>query len=204
MKRRAPGEQDLRAAFRVQVVDVGFYCWLEWIGLTPRKSLTLGPLAIPDHVFLDFTRGLLDGDGSIKTDIVVPNPQRYPNHRYQRLCVQFHSASERHVVWLRSELRRLLGLRGWVGVRTRGRYSPFYTLRYSKHESITLLTELYRDTAAPRLERKWAKWNDFCLNGMRTRMWSRRRSGEIGDTRSPQERVGREAREGSTPSSGTS
>jgi hypothetical protein len=35
------------------------------IGLTPAKSLTLGPLAIPDDYFPDFFRGCIDGDGSV-------------------------------------------------------------------------------------------------------------------------------------------
>ncbi|MBM4420855.1 MAG: hypothetical protein FJ034_04595 [Chloroflexi bacterium] len=53
--------------FRVQIGDVALYRWLESIGLTQRKSLTLGRLLIPAACFLDFTRGLLDGDGTIYT-----------------------------------------------------------------------------------------------------------------------------------------
>ena len=33
---------------RVQIGDVGLYRWLQSIGLTPRKSLTLGPIDVPD------------------------------------------------------------------------------------------------------------------------------------------------------------
>lgn len=178
-------------AFRVQIVDVGLYRWLESIGLMRRKSLTLGSVVVPDRVFLDFTRGLLDGDGSVKVGMVVPNPRRYPDHTYQRLRVEFHSASEAHLVWLRCELRRLLGLRGWSTVRTRpiGRRHPLHVLRYSKHESIALLTALYRDPCAPRLERKWARWSDYVLNGKPTRIWTRR-SGEIGRPRGSQTPVG--------------
>ena len=52
-------------AWRVQIVDVVLYDWLVSIGLTRRKSLTLGAVVVPDHVFLDFVRGLLDGDGRV-------------------------------------------------------------------------------------------------------------------------------------------
>jgi hypothetical protein len=45
--------------------DIRFYNWLRDIGLTPAKSLTLGPLAIPDNYFADFLRGCIDGDGSV-------------------------------------------------------------------------------------------------------------------------------------------
>ena len=36
-------------AFRVYFGDVELYDWLKAIGLTPRKSLTLGGLAVPDE-----------------------------------------------------------------------------------------------------------------------------------------------------------
>jgi hypothetical protein len=47
--------------------DRMFHDWLSSIGLTPAKSLTLGPLAIPDRYFADFFRGCIDGDGSVLT-----------------------------------------------------------------------------------------------------------------------------------------
>jgi hypothetical protein len=50
---QAPIGRDHKA-LRVQIADVGFYVWLESIGLTRRKSLTLGPLAIPEDLFLHF------------------------------------------------------------------------------------------------------------------------------------------------------
>lgn len=175
--------------YRVQIVDVTFFAWLERIGLSPRKSLTLGAVAVPDGVFIHFARGLLDGDGSIKVNTVIPNPHRYPLHTYQRLRVEFHSASEAHLTWLRSELARLLGSRGWSTVRSKNRFHPMYLLRYSKHESIALLSALYRDPLWPRLVRKWSTWNDFCVNGKPTRIWSRR-SGGTGDTRGSQTPVG--------------
>ena len=151
-------------AFRVQVTDVGFYLWLQGLGLTPRKSLTLGPVRVPGRLFLDFTRGLLDGDGSVMTPTVIPNPKRYPRHVYQQLRVLFHSASASHLVWLRTELMRHLQISGWMTSRMGpGRGAPLHVLRYSKHESITLLGALYRDHDAPRLERKWRVWNEFSL-----------------------------------------
>lgn len=41
-----------------------FYQFLLGVGLTPKKSLTLGELAIPDAWFFHFYRGLHDGDGT--------------------------------------------------------------------------------------------------------------------------------------------
>ena len=54
-----------RRVGRVQWSHRAFYDALLTIGLTPAKSLTLGPLAVPDKYFADFFRGCIDGDGSI-------------------------------------------------------------------------------------------------------------------------------------------
>src|SRR5437867_8276892 len=45
---------------RVQIGDVGLHRWLQSIGLTPRKSLTLGSINGPDDVVAHVLRGLLD------------------------------------------------------------------------------------------------------------------------------------------------
>ena len=199
-------------AYRVQITDVRFYRWLESIGVTARKSLTLGPLAVPRPLMLDLVRGLLDGDGSIYTGTIVPNRRRYPEHVYQRLVVRFHSASATHIQWLRAELEELLGISGWVSVQRRKletKDSVLFSLRYSKHDSEVLLPALYSDPRAPRLRRKWRKWVAFRDHGVPTRAWTRRtvaagtlrseqatptidlrRSSRIGSRRAPQERLG--------------
>src|SRR6266545_4197358 len=188
-------------AYRVQVTDVGFYRWLESTGLTQRKSLTLGPITVPSRLFAHLTRGLLDGDGSIISTTVVPNPRRYPLHTYPRLLAQFLSASEAHITWLREQLSDRYGLAGWITCRKREDRAPLYTLRYSKHAAITLLSELYRDSSAPRLERKWRIWSEYAMSRP-TRIWTNRRSGVTGSLEGfkiPWTQV----RVGSNPTSGT-
>src|SRR3989344_1512456 len=49
---------------RIQFGDINFYKFLLSIGLTPRKSKTLGAIDIPNKYFFDFLRGHFDGDGS--------------------------------------------------------------------------------------------------------------------------------------------
>jgi hypothetical protein len=56
-----------RRYYRLQWSDKLLYDALVRIGLHPAKSLTLGPLVIPDARFADFFRGCIDGDGSIVT-----------------------------------------------------------------------------------------------------------------------------------------
>src|SRR5438045_3771868 len=51
--------------YRTQIGDAAFCRWLLRIGIGERKSLTIGPLAIPEEHLFTVARGLLDGDGSI-------------------------------------------------------------------------------------------------------------------------------------------
>ena len=46
--------------YRTQIGDVALCRWLLTIGITPRKSLTLGALAVPDELVLECARGLMD------------------------------------------------------------------------------------------------------------------------------------------------
>ncbi len=57
-----PGRQP---AYRAQFGNRTLFDWLIAIGITPRKSLTIGAIAVPDEFFLSFVRGLVDGDGSV-------------------------------------------------------------------------------------------------------------------------------------------
>ncbi len=187
---------------RIQMGDVRFYDWLESIGVTSRKSLTLGAVAVPSEFFFDLVRGLLDGDGSVLVQEVTPNPRRYPLHRYQQLRVRFHCASPRHLDWLRAELLARLGIVGWIYTNRGSGLARVHVLQYSKHESITLLETLYAVDGAPRLDRKWSTWNDFRVRGRPTRIWTDRRSDETG-RHSGLKIPWAQAREGSNPSSGT-
>ena len=151
-----------------QFGDVRLCRWLVSIGLTQRKSLTLGAIAVPDEMFFPLVRGLLDGDGSVMIYFHAPNRRAYPTHVNERLYVSFCSASKAHVLWLQHELERQLGITGAILVRSRQRLSsnPFFNLQYAKHASIALLTELYEDASSPRLQRKWAIWDDYRLRNL--------------------------------------
>lgn len=142
--------------------DVVWYRWLESVGLHQRKSLTLGAIDVPDDHLLSLVRGLLDGDGSVCTFVHRPTRALYPNYEYERLWVFFASASRAHLEWLRESLRGTLGLNGYLSqAKRREGHHDFFQLKYGKHESIKLLSALYVDPAAPRLERKWMKWEDY-------------------------------------------
>jgi hypothetical protein len=163
-------------AFRVYFGDVELYDWLTAAGLTPRKSLTLAGLEVPDEFFLDAVRGLLDGDGSIAHYVHEPNRADYPGYRYRRLCVRFYSASQDHLSWLQTRLRTAIGIRGALIRRPRELKHDMFALQYAKYASTLLLGKLYEDPDSPRLRRKWLIWEDFRSRPVTTRPYIRRKA----------------------------
>jgi len=140
--------------------DRRFYDWLTTAGLTPAKSLTLGPLAIPDGYFADFLRGCIDGDGSIITYVDRYNTSKSPAYVYTRLFVSIVSASRRFAEWLQARVRCLRGLSGSLTIKRSAGRRDIWCLRYAKRESLALLRWMYyapdllclrrkRDIAAP-------------------------------------------------------
>ena len=92
----------------IQFGSVVFYKWLIEIGLTPRKSLTLGPINMPQKYFMDFTRGCFDGDGSIYSYM----DSRWANSHM--FYVSFASASKTFVNWFRNEIHNIIGIQGHI------------------------------------------------------------------------------------------
>ena len=103
-----------KRAYRIQFGNVQFYRWLFKIGLTPRKTYTIGELKIPDKYFPDFLRGHLDRDGSVWTYEDRWNTFKNPKYIYTRLWTRFLSASKDHILWLRGKIIELLGIKGHV------------------------------------------------------------------------------------------
>jgi hypothetical protein len=141
--RKASGFNPDGVYWLLQFGSVAFYRWLLEIGLTPRKSKTLGRLDVPDEFFFDFLRGHLDGDGMIRA---YQDPV-YPNSR--RLYVVFHSASRPHLEWIQDVTGRLIGVTGYVETGVR-----IFRLTYAKTESLVLLPSMYHHSDIPCLKRK--------------------------------------------------
>src|SRR5205809_166430 len=105
--------------------------------------------------------GRLPVHGSILNFVHRPTVKTYPNYRYERLWVCFHSASRPHIDFLRARLRFLAGTNGYVETAKREGRHDFFKLKYGKAASLALLTAFYADPLAPRLVRKWQIWNDY-------------------------------------------
>jgi len=150
-----------KRAYYAQFSDVLFYDWLLARGLTPRKSLTLGAIDVPNAYLISLARGLLDGDGSVCVFRNKPTRAKYPNYEYERLWVLFLSASRAHIDWLQGRLRESFGLEGYVERIVRKKRHDLFRLKYGKRESLVLLPLLYSDQDAPCLDRKRRKWFDY-------------------------------------------
>jgi LAGLIDADG-like domain len=121
---------------------------LRRIGLTPRKSLTLGPLAIPDEWFGDFMRGVIDGDGNIHRWI-------HPTNRREQWVVRIYSCAEPFIEWVQESLSRLWGVSGglYTDIPKNPKHHPKYTLKFGKLAARVLLSKCYLPGAIA-LERK--------------------------------------------------
>ncbi|TMC73861.1 MAG: hypothetical protein E6J13_03170 [Chloroflexi bacterium] len=147
--------------FTTQFADSRLYEWFRSVGLTPRKSLTLGAICVPPQFIVPLARGLMDGDGSIANFVHAPTIAAYPEYRYERLTVNFNSASREHLEWLRSQLAGVIGETGSLTTRHIKNRHDMSRLQYGKYATISLLRLFYADPNAPRLIRKWRIWNAY-------------------------------------------
>ena len=143
-----------------------FYNWLLGIGLMPAKSLQLGPLIVPDEYLADFTRGCIDGDGTIVTYTDRYNTFKSEKYVYERLFVAITSASYPFLEWLQNSVSRVLGVSGalFLDRDARPNRAAIWELKYAKHESIQLLRWMYYSPDVPCLARKRDKALPFLIS----------------------------------------
>ena len=146
---------------KVQWCDRGLYNWFLGVGLTPAKSLTLGPLAVPDEHFADFFRGCVDGDGCVLVYTDRYHTTKSRQYIYERLYVSLVSASRPFLEWIQASIRRLAGVFGAIHTHGGKRRRPIWALRYAKAESIRLLCWMYYAPDVPCLARKRDKAERF-------------------------------------------
>jgi hypothetical protein len=135
-------------AYHTQFGDVLFYKFLNGLGLTAKKSKTIGKLKIPKKYFFDFLRGYFDGDGCSYSyyDRVFPKSYRF--------YISFTSASPKYFDWLRSKLAKLIKIKGHIA---RNKNYPYIQLKYSKKEAVILSKAMYHRKKNLYLKRKHLK-----------------------------------------------
>ena len=147
-KARAKGRK--KEYSQLQFGDVAFFRYLVALGLTPHKSLTLGPLNISNVFFSDFLRGVIDGDGNISTWI-------HRTNRNRQWCLRIFSASEAFIKWLNKGIADYFGIEGKLYFEKRTeRKNGHFVLKYGKKSAIEILGKLYYEEALS-LKRKHQK-----------------------------------------------
>ena len=138
-----------KTAYRVQISSVLFYKFLESIGFTKKKSLTIKKVDLPDKYFFDFLRGLFDGDGYSYS---------YWDKRWASsymFYVGFCSGSVVFVEWLRETISNFAGIDGHITKVKRKNF--YYQLKYSKYEAVKLVSLMYKGRKIIKLNRKYLK-----------------------------------------------
>lgn len=136
IERRPPYKEQYHIIFSDHV----YRARLEAIGLTPNKSKTLAPLAIPDEYFRDFLRGEFDGDGCW-------SGERHAKRKYA-LGI-FTSGSRVYLDWLHETIQRMVGIKGHI-------YK--IDLRFEGKHAEKLGEFMYYTPDVPCLSRKRNKW----------------------------------------------
>lgn len=139
------GDHDIKYP-QIQICNVRLYRWFQSIGITPRKSLTIQKVDVPEEFFFDFLRGEFDGDGT---------SHAYWDTRWRSsvcIYISFASGSTKFLDWLQSMTMELAGISGTIG-----KTSKAYSLKFAKNESKILFSRMYHDENIPYLRRKKEK-----------------------------------------------
>jgi len=145
------GNKSQTDAFRIQFSDVAYYDFLLDAGLTPKKSLTMRYLNIPDEYYPHFLRGLFDGDGTT----YAYYDSRWPSSFLY--YTGFASASKPFLLYLSAQNMKLLGT---LGQSIRSSKNTF-VLGYGKKDSYKIYSAIYKDAGSLFLSRKKTKLESF-------------------------------------------
>lgn len=122
--------------FHLPVSSKNLYGFLLDVGLTPAKSLTLSALDVPTQQFPDFLRGMIDGDGCIRTWI-------HPSNGLRQWALEISSASPVFSLWLKESVEGFFGVGGRRHVRSKKRKNPIYTIKFGKLAAQVILRGCY-------------------------------------------------------------
>jgi len=146
----------INQAYRIQIANKNLYEFLLSVGLLPNKSLKLKKLNIPKEFFSDFLRGIIDGDGCLRSWI-------HPSNNHEQWSLRIFSGSKVFIKWLESRIEEATGCRG----RIHSDFGPhrihqLYTLKYGKLAAAGILKNCYYKGAFS-LERKSKLAYNCCI-----------------------------------------
>ncbi|MBP7831702.1 MAG: hypothetical protein KA028_01650 [Candidatus Pacebacteria bacterium] len=142
---KSRGGSKYKKYYVLQFGDINFFNFLTSIGLTPRKSLTLEEIEIPDKFYYDFFRGYLDGDGNIS---ITKHPESSKDQVKVRLC----SGSNIFLKWIHAKNIEHFKVSG--GNICVSNISSTNTLSYGKADSLRILEKIYYPNATSLTRKK--------------------------------------------------
>ena len=122
----------------LQIGDKKFFNFLLSIGLIPKKSLILGKLTVPNDYFVDFLRGVIDGDGTIVSWV----------HKWNgnvQWSIRIYSAASKFIHWLKNEIETIYKISGKIYGYSKGRKNIYYQIKFGKFASKVILEKCYYD-----------------------------------------------------------
>lgn len=151
--------------YRTQFGNVKLYRWLVSVGITPKKSLSIKRVDIPNIFLGDFLRGYLDGDGSISFSI-------HSESKLPQIKIRFASGSRIFLEWLKIRLGDLYELDGGYIVQCINALQ----LVYCKRDSLKLISHMYHSSESIALSRKKERAIAFIGNstGFIPKRWGNR------------------------------
>jgi hypothetical protein len=122
--------------FCLQIGDVKFYKFLLSIGLHQKKSLTLGKIKVPKEYFIDFFRGVIDGDGNIST-------WQHKSNKNIQWSLRIFSASITFINWLKVNSEHKFKINGKLYKSEKVDANPLYTLKFGKFAAKSIIYYCY-------------------------------------------------------------
>lgn len=121
-----------KQAHRIQISNKNFYEFLLSIGLMPNKSLMVGRVNVTQDYFADFLRGLIDGDGCIRS-------WKHPTNGREQWSLRIYSGSRQFIAWLKDNIESLLKAQG-KAYRAK---TNLWTLKYGKMAAREIIRQCY-------------------------------------------------------------
>ncbi|MDP3764847.1 MAG: LAGLIDADG family homing endonuclease [bacterium] len=149
------GKEHRKTRYFIRIGSHKLFNDLVSLGITPKKSLTMTLPRIPKKYFWHFTRGYMDGDGSV-----------YVEKKKNRILLIFTSGSLKFLSELASEISK----NTMVTDKPIFKGNRSFQLKYGMKNAMVILKEIYKDCAGKLLlARKHKVYKEFIRDKARWR-----------------------------------
>ncbi len=105
MKCRGRGKEKIYSV--LQIGGVSNYRFLNSIGMYSRKTWDMGPIKIDDKYFVDFLRGVIDGDGCIYS-------WKHRGNEHTQWSLRISGAAPKFIEWLFKHIQTTYNVKGKI------------------------------------------------------------------------------------------